>query len=102
MIAYRDTRGPGRSGLKALLEEASGSEPKDLRDYAILRLAHDCALRRGEIAELDLEHADLAANRLSIKGKGRADREWITLPESTKRAMKRRSQHRGSDAGPLS
>jgi integrase/recombinase XerC len=46
---YRDTRGTGRDGYRALLAQAEAQRPgKQERDSAILHLLHDLALRRGK------------------------------------------------------
>jgi integrase/recombinase XerC len=61
--AYRDTRGPGLAGWKALLAEAraKATTPKGRRDLALVRLMHDLGLRRGEVVALDLADLDLEA-----------------------------------------
>jgi integrase len=52
---YRDTRGPGRNGFRALLEVLNGrADAKTLRDRAILRCLFDLGLRRNEVVTLDL------------------------------------------------
>ena len=88
--SYRDTRGPGVQGVQAML---AGSRRQDrrkaARDEAIIRLAFGLGLRRGEIAELNIAHVDLEADRLSIMGKGRAERELLTLPAEAKKAIER-------------
>jgi integrase/recombinase XerC len=59
--AYRDTRGPERDVMAALLEYAK-SQPhaaKAARDIAIfLLLGYGRALRRADVVSLDLEHFD--------------------------------------------
>ena len=59
------------------------------RDEAIIRLAFGLGLRRGEIAELNISHVDPDGDRLSIMGKGRAERELLTLPAEAKKAIER-------------
>lgn len=99
--AYRDTRGPGLDGVKALLGAIRGQSPKATRDRALVRLMFDTGLRRGEVVGLDVEHLDLARSRVSILGKARDEREFVTLPDPTKRAIGAWLAHRGLDAGPL-
>ncbi|RUQ62004.1 integrase [Azospirillum doebereinerae] len=100
--AYRDTRGPGRDGVKAIIAQAKErSDAKGLRDTAIVRLMHDVALRRGEVVSLDLEHYDARRSALSILGKGRTQRERVTLPAPTRTALDAWVAARGSRAGPL-
>jgi integrase/recombinase XerC len=101
---YRDTRGPGLTGVRRLLTSlAESDEPKAVRDRAIVRLLHDVALRRGEVVGLDLEHADLDAEEpaVSIRGKGREGRERVTLPHETARALRAWRETRGTEPGPL-
>ena len=94
--SYRDTRGPGRIGFRLLLEGA-GNE----RDRAILRLLHDLGLRRGEVVALDVADVDLDEGALWILGKGRTQKERLTLPEPTKVALAAWVGARGSEPGPL-
>ena len=98
---YRDTAGPGLDGVRRLLAAVRGAGPKARRDRAILHLLFDLALRRGEVATLDLEHLDLDQGRLSIKGKGRDERQWLTLPASTRHSLESWLEVRGLEPGPL-
>lgn len=98
---YRDTRGPGLSGFRVLLEAAAGDDMKARRDTAVLRLLWDLALRRAEVVALDLEHYAPSAGTLSILGKGRRERETLTLPPATKAALDRWIALRGTEPGPL-
>lgn len=85
---YRDTAGPGTSGVQKLLNTARSQRPsKAVRDTAIIRLLFSCGLRRGEIASLDICHVDLAAGTLQVMGKGRTERESITLVPNAKEAL---------------
>ena len=100
--AYRDTRGPGRVGVRRLLDElASRTDAKAARDLALVRLLYDLGLRRGEAVALDLADVDLAAGTVSVIGKGRTEREALTLPEPTKAALAAWIAVRGEAAGPL-
>jgi len=92
---YRDTTGPQEEAYRAMLEVA------DARDTAMLRLLHDLALRRGELVELDLADVDLRKRKLSILGKGRLERETLTIPEATADALKAWIRERGKEPGPL-
>jgi integrase/recombinase XerC len=86
--AYRDTAGPGRRGMRRLLERAAArTDPKGVRDYAILRLLHDLALRRAEVARLDIADVDLEAGVLLVLGKGKREKGRLTLPEPTAEAL---------------
>jgi integrase/recombinase XerC len=100
--AYRDTRGPGRDGFKAMLAAAQAQRGrKALRDVALLRLLHDVGLRRGEVVRLDVADLDLAGSRVFILGKGRLQKEPLTLPEPTKAALVAWLDVRGTAAKPL-
>src|SRR5262249_30402438 len=101
--AFRDTAGPGVDGVTAVKRQAaSHARPaKAARDVAIVRVLFDLALRRGEVAGLQLEHFDARARRLSILGKGRRDREWRTLPPRTLAALNTWLKYRGKKPGPL-
>ena len=88
--SYRDTRGPGLAGTRALLAAAAGKSPaKGARDVAIIRLMFDLGLRRGEVVGLDVEDVDRAGRRLWVLGKGRAQKEARTLPAPTLEAIDR-------------
>lgn len=101
--SYRDTAGPGLSGVRALVVAASaqGMPDKAARDVALIRMLYDIALRRKEVAELDLEDVDFTARRLSILGKGRREREFVTLPDQTCAALTAWIAYRGDAPGPL-
>lgn len=79
---YRDTAGPGEMKIEKMLAYCEGRRPaiKAERDIAILRLMFDMGLRRGEVAELGVEHLNLAERRLSVLGKGRTERVTYTIP----------------------
>lgn len=104
--AFRDTSGPGARGWQQLLESAAGaagvSEPKPVRDLAIVLLLHDLGLRRGEAAALDYPD-DLDADRpaVQILGKGRRAKEWLTINPRTRDALRAWIAIRGDWPGPL-
>jgi len=101
---YRDTRGPGLDGWRRLWAEAeaAGDGPKARRDRAILRLLYDRGLRRGELVGLDLADLELGADppAVTILGKGRAERERLTINAPTARALAAWVEARGSKPGP--
>ena len=100
--AYRDTRGPGIEvfrAMKALC--ARRTDPKGLRDVAIVRLLHDVALRRGELVALDIEDVEVEQSKISIIGKGRTEKAPMTLPPSTLAALRAWIDARGTAPGPL-
>lgn len=83
--AYRDTSGPGKGAiLKAIEDLAQKTDPISLRDQAIIRTLYTYALRRKEVAGLNLEDYDPENSKLWILGKARLDQEPITVPPKTK------------------
>lgn len=99
---YRDTRGPGVDGYRTMLEALQGrQDAKGARDRAILHLLHDLGLRRAEVCSLDREHLDLSCGSVSVMGKGRRERVYLTLPAPTIIALGHWITFRGDAAGPL-
>jgi integrase/recombinase XerC len=99
---YRDTRGPGRNGFRALLEVLNGrNDAKTLRDRAILRCLFDLGLRRKEVVNLDVEDFDRQAGTLAVLGKGRTAKNTLTLPPQTRQALEVWLNARGEEPGPF-
>src|SRR5271165_3693701 len=85
---YRDTKGPGLRGVQTILAAADRKRPeKAARDAAIIRLAYGLGLRRGEIASLNIGHCDRMGGTLHVLGKGRGEREAMTIPANVKQAL---------------
>ena len=103
VVAYRDTRGPGRAGFLRLVAAADQqAEPKRARDLAILWLCYGRALRRAEVCSLSYpEHVEVDNERIQVLGKHRTQREWLTIPPATCRALTAWLAVRGSAPGPL-
>jgi integrase/recombinase XerC len=99
-VAYRDTRGPGLEGVRLLLS-GLGDRKKDVRDRAIIRLLYDRGLRRGEAARLDVEDVDLEGYTIAVMGKGRAEKEILTIPEETRDSLAAWIKLLGAASGPL-
>jgi integrase/recombinase XerC len=101
--AYRDTKAPGLEGVAAVKRQAAShkSPAKAARDVAIVRVLFDLALRRSEVAALNLKDLDLRAGKLWVVGKGRREPEQITLPPRTIAALRAWLKHRGKQPGPL-
>ncbi|HVE38538.1 MAG TPA: tyrosine-type recombinase/integrase [Planctomycetota bacterium] len=100
--AYRDTAGPGRKSVSdAVTELLTKEDPLSCRNLAIIALLYNQGLRRGEVAALDVEHLDQDRGRLSILGKGRGGREWVTLARGSCGFLSRWLSWRGSGPGPL-
>jgi integrase/recombinase XerC len=98
----RDARGPGAEGVRKLLACAQKrTDKKGKRDYAMLRLLYDLALRRGEVCSLDVEHANKEPGALWVLGKQRSQRQRITLPSKTSEALQGWLLERGEAPGPL-
>lgn len=100
---YRDTRGPGSEGMKALINEAKAraTTPKGKRDWAILALFYTAGLRRAELAGLDLADLDLDNHRVQVLGKGRHETEWLPMGATAARAIGEWLEVRGGEPGPL-
>jgi integrase/recombinase XerC len=99
---YRDTRGPGRAGIRDMLDSlAKRKDPKGMRDRALLRCLFDLGLRRAEVLRLDLEDLDMEAGTVAVLGKGRTDKVKLTLPPETKKALEAWIGVRGDAPGPL-
>jgi integrase/recombinase XerC len=106
VVKYRDTSGPGHDGwqmMKTIGSELAATTKQGKRDIALLRLMHDSCLRRGECVGLDLEHVDLTGDkgRVAIIGKGKSEREWFTISDQARDALKQWIAARGDEPGPL-
>jgi integrase/recombinase XerC len=106
--AYRDTSGPSEDQYRALIalvkkriEDKQGNDAKGKRDLAIIRLLYNPALRRKEVAGLDLKDVDLDKSRVRIIPKRSRDDRWIEVPPGTMTAVRDWCLHRGDQAGPL-
>jgi integrase/recombinase XerC len=99
---YRDTKGPGTEAFtKALALLDRMRDPKSVRDRTILALIRSLALRRFEIATLDLEHIDWEKSRIWIKAKMRNSRLAQDVSEETLRRLRQWVAIRGRAPGPL-
>ena len=87
--SYRDTRGPGEDVFEKMLADLRArKDSKGLRDFAILRLLHDLALRRGELVSIDIEDLDIEKSMVQLRGKGRTAKELFAVPSPTMDAIK--------------
>ena len=107
-IPFRNTRGPGASGVRKLLEVLATRKKKNgqpsaraVRDVALVRVMFDLALRRAEVCSLDLADVDLKAGTVKVVGKGRHEPESVTLPTQTRKAIAAWLKVRGTKPGPL-
>jgi integrase/recombinase XerC len=86
--AYRDTSGVSLEVYRQVLDIVDRSTLKGKRDYAILRLLWDNALRRGELVKANINDFDPDRRSLTIYGKGRGTQaETISLSQSTVAAL---------------
>ena len=92
---YRDTTGIGVLEFKQTISLPDVSTPKGARDYAILRLLWDNALRRGEICSLDVRDFN-PTGRLEIMGKGKIQKTAIDLTVGATAAISHWLALRGS------
>jgi len=99
---YRDTRGPGTEAfVKALALLDGMRDPKSVRDRTILWMIRALALRRFEVASLDLEHVDWEKSRIWIKAKMRNSRLAQDVSEETMGRLRQWVAIRGRAPGPL-
>ena len=74
---YRDTSGVSPEVFKLIIDKLDRATVMGKRDYAILRLLWDNALRRFEVSGVSI--GDYREGKLWIKGKGRMQRESVDL-----------------------
>lgn len=88
VTTYRDTRGPALNDAARLLDAPDRTTTRGKRDYALLLLLCENALRRGELHKCNVADYDPAAGRLDILGKGRGtQKETITLSPAAVEAL---------------
>jgi len=98
----RDTRGPSLETIQGMLTAAAAQPvPTGPRDVALLRLAYDLALRIGELARLDVADVEPKTGGLWIFGKGRKAKELVTMPQTSREAVRAWLTVRGTKPGPL-
>jgi integrase/recombinase XerC len=77
---YRDTRGISAEQAKMLLRLPDKTTPKGRRDYALLLLLLENALRRAEVCGADVGDFAVEEFQLSIRGKGQGtQKQAVTL-----------------------
>ena len=105
--ARRDMRGPDLLDVRLLSRAgvAAGDKPRARRDRAIFACLFDLGLRRAELCNLD--RADIEAGpdgrpvAVWVRGKGRLEKERLTLPDPTAAALVQWNEARGNATGPL-
>ncbi len=94
--SYRDTSGVDEFGIMAMLKTPNRETLKGKRDYSILRLLWENALRRGEVVKCNISDFDQEGRTLAIMGKGRgSQKELISLSEKATEAINIWLQTRG-------
>ena len=87
--SYRDTRGVGTNGVSRMLTELfKRNDPKAIRDIALIRLFFDLGLRVSEAIGLDVSDLDLVSRTIEIMGKGRTQKQKLSVPQPTVEALK--------------
>ncbi len=85
---YRDTTGIKPNGIRTMLLYIKRDTPKGKRDFAILRLLWDNALRRNEVVSANIGDFDYEGRSLQILGKGRgSQKSLISLSLGTANAI---------------
>lgn len=80
---------------------AADSEPKGLRDAAIIAVLIGCGLRRSEIVALNYEDVNFHEQSLRVLGKGNNERYAFVPPTSWKLLNDYLNEQRGNTAGAL-
>jgi integrase/recombinase XerC len=84
VVPYRDTTGVSQELFRQMLAVPQRDTLKGKRDYAILRLLWDNALRRSEVVGADIQDLDADRRSLLILGKGQGtSKQGITLSRPT-------------------
>jgi integrase/recombinase XerC len=97
----RDTRGPEPIVVQQVLDAIDVQTAAGARDAAIIVTIFGLALRASELCRLDLADFDPVLGTLWVLGKGRREKELLTVPDGAIAAMRRYLSHRGAAAGPL-
>jgi integrase/recombinase XerC len=96
VVSYRDTRGITPAQARQLLQQPDIATLKGKRDYALLRLLLENALRRAEALTVTVGDFDPEARTLTISGKGRGtQRERVTLSIAAVSALRTYLDARG-------
>lgn len=101
--AYRDTTGISPEAFKRLLAKTTAQKnaQKAARDVALLRLMFDLGLRRAEVLGLNVEDYDAETRTISILGKGRTQKQKLTLSPQSEAALREWIGVRGSHEGAI-
>jgi len=72
--------------MEATAVASDPSDPKELRDHALLELLYGAGLRVGELSALDVRDVDLHRGEVRVMGKGGKERV-IPLPGAAREAV---------------
>jgi integrase/recombinase XerC len=99
----RETRGPAVAEVKKILDllDTDPDTPITRRSNALVYLLFSMALRAFEATGLDMEHLFLEEGYAMVLGKGRAERERVTVPPYARKALRRWIAARGDYPGPV-
>ncbi|MFB6277797.1 MAG: tyrosine-type recombinase/integrase [Halothece sp.] len=85
---YRDTTGISSEAFRRVLALPNCETIKGVRDYALLRLLWENALRRGEVSKANIEDFDPQAKVLRIRGKGKGEQaDAVDLSQGMVKAL---------------
>ena len=93
---YRDTTGIDADAFKRVIGSIDANTTGGARDYAILRLLWDNALRRGEVCSIDVGDFHTSEQKLMILGKGKIAKSAIDLSRGATAAISHWLELRGS------
>jgi integrase/recombinase XerC len=93
---YRDTTGIDVLSFKKAIDTVDRDTVSGARDYAILRLLWDNALRRGEVCSLDVGDFSASDRKLMILGKGKISKSSIDLSDGSTATISHWLELRGS------
>jgi integrase/recombinase XerC len=89
VVAYRDTRGISAEQARRLLRQPDRTTRKGKRDFALLLLLLENALRRTEVVSLTVGDFDGEERTLRLRGKGRGtQKERVTLSAASVQALR--------------
>lgn len=98
----KDVSGPTEKEFQRILRYVSNPRTNsEKRLKAIVFMMAFMALRRNEIASLDIEHIDFPRERIKVLRKGQYEREWKSMPPSTAEALRDWIRAAGIEDGPL-
>ena len=97
----RDTSGPAVAPIREMIARCQArDDAKGRRDTALLSLMYYQALRAAEVLSIDVAHYQAGRKaRVTVKAKGRADRDTIELSTPASDAVDAWLQCRGTEPG---